>query len=122
MDSEFKILESILRATSLRQRVIASNIANTDTPGYRAKDVDFKSLVAREGVKLLTTDPRHLKGTEGKAGAKVIVEDTPSWGDGNNVELNIEMAKMIENALVHDTAITVMSTKIRMFKNALSRR
>lgn len=122
MDSQFKSLENILRATSLRQRVIASNIANSDTPGYRAKDVDFKSLVAREGVKLLTTDPRHLRGTGDKASAKVVVEDTPPWGDGNNVELNVEMAKMIENALIHDTAVTVMSTKIRMFKNALKGR
>jgi len=119
MDSQFRTLENILQATRLRHRVIASNIANSDTPGYRARDVDFKTLVAREGTRLLTTDPRHLKGLETQPGVRVREDNRAPWGDKNNVELSVEMAKMIENDLIHDTAIKVMSTKIRMFKDAL---
>jgi flagellar basal-body rod protein FlgB len=51
----------------------------------------------------------------------MVSEETQPWADGNNVELDLEVAKMTENALVHQAGLTMLTTKIRMFKNALRR-
>jgi flagellar basal-body rod protein FlgB len=119
MDKGFKILERMVQTADIRQKVIASNIANSDTPGFKAKDVKFNNLLGKE-MKLSATNPKHIGG--GKAGeisSRTEVEDNLSWEDRNNVELNVEVAKMTENALLHDTAVTILSSKIRMFKNAI---
>ncbi len=120
MDREFRILERITQAADMRQKVIASNIANADTPGYKATDLVFKNILSNEHVKLSTSDPKHIAGskTNGVNG-KLIIEDNPSWGDGNNVELDVEMAKMTENSLIYSAAVTILTAKLRMFNNAI---
>ena len=121
MDKSFNILHKILQSANARQKVIASNIANSDTPGYKAKDVKFGNMVEKER-RLLTTAPNHISNEKGNSiNGNVTVEELPSWGDGNNVELNVEVAKMTENALLHDTAVTILAKKIKMFKAALGR-
>jgi flagellar basal-body rod protein FlgB len=118
MDKNFEILHGILNAASKRQKVISSNIANADTPGYKAKDVKFNNFLGKE-MKVLKTDPKHL-GSENRSGSgNYTIEETPSWGDQNNVEINIEVAKMTENALLHESAIKILSSKIKMFKSAI---
>jgi flagellar basal-body rod protein FlgB len=113
------VLQKILQAANVRQKVIASNIANADTPGYKAKDVKFNNLVSKE-LKLLTTDPKHMHNGGGSdVGAEVVSEDSLSWGDSNNVEMNLEVAKMTENALTHNAAVRILNSKIRMYKAAI---
>jgi len=122
MDRNFMILERIIRAANIRQRVIASNIANADTPGYKAKDVRFSDLLEDE-MHMAATDQRHIRGLHNSdPRAEIVVEKTSSWRDKNNVELSVEMAKMTENQLLHDAAIKIMGTEIKMFKNAISTR
>ena len=119
MDKGFNILHKMIQAAGVRQKVIASNIANADTPGYKAKDVKFGSVVEKAG-RILTTDPKHIsKGKGSGISANITVEETPSWGDANNVELNVEIAKMTENSLLHNAAVTILSKKIKMFKAAI---
>jgi len=119
MDKGFGILQKIIQASNVRHKVIASNIANSDTPGYKARDVKFTNFLNNE-VKLLTTDPKHIGNKNGgKAGAEVITESDPSWGDRNNVELDVEVAKMTENSLRHEAALRILNSKIRMYKNAI---
>ncbi len=120
MDSEFRILERIMQGADQRHKVIASNIANTDTPGYKAKDVDFGGIIDEEQTRLLISNPKHIgNGKVDKFNGKLIVEDNLSWGDSNNVELDVEVARMTENALIHEAAVTIMAVKIRMFKSAI---
>ncbi|RJQ45398.1 MAG: flagellar basal body rod protein FlgB [Nitrospiraceae bacterium] len=120
MDKGFRVLQKIVQAANVRQKVISSNIANSDTPGYKAKDVKFDNLLGKE-MKMAATNSKHLGGS-GNMSGKTEVEENLSWEDRNNVELNVEVAKMTENALLHDTAVTILTTKIKMFKNAISRR
>jgi flagellar basal-body rod protein FlgB len=120
MDKGFEALERLLQAANVRHRVLASNIANTDTPDYRARDVDFKSIFDEETLKLRVTDPRHLKGpAAGGEDAEIKVQNRDPWADGNNVELDMEVAKMTENALLYETGVKLLSTKMRMFRDAL---
>ncbi len=118
MDSNFEILHKILQAAGMRQKVIASNIANSDTPGYKARDVKFDNILGRE-LNLATTSVGHISSGNRSGSRSFIIEKNLSWGDGNNVELNVEVAKMTENALVHDAALKILSTKIKMFKAAV---
>ncbi len=120
MDKGFSILQRLMQAANMRHKVIASNIANADTPGYKAGDIKFDNLLKDE-MKLLTTDSKHVGSRKGgDISGKLIVEDNPSWGDSNNVELNVEVAKMTENELVHEAAVKILNSKIKMFKNAIS--
>jgi flagellar basal-body rod protein FlgB len=123
MDDGFRILERLVYATQVRHKLLSSNIANTDTPNYRAKDLDFKSVIEGASASLRTTDPRHMHGAPGGAGSGGPAStESQSWGDDNNVELDMEVAKMTENGLLYETAVKLMSTRMRMIKNALGRR
>ncbi len=119
MDKGFKVLHGLLTAANMRQKVISSNIANADTPGYKARDVKFNNLLGKE-MSVMKTDSKHMS-METKSGGSgnFTIEENLSWGDGNNVEINVEVAKMTENALTHEAAIKILSSKIKMFKDAI---
>lgn len=124
MDSGFTILEKLIRATQVRQKILASNIANVDTPNYRAKDVDFRSLLESESAGLKTTDSRHIHSSPVSAGrtADFTARENQSWGDDNNVELDMEVAKMTENGLLYEAGARLLSKKMLMLKSAANRR
>ena len=119
MDKGFTVLHKMLMAANERQKVIASNIANADTPGYKARDVKFGDFLEKE-LKLATTSSGHMKSKRGAAiSVEVVAEDNLSWGDRNNVELNVEVAKMTENSLIHDVAVKILNSKIKMYRAAI---
>lgn len=120
MAEGFRILQEILRFAGIRHNLIVSNIANVDTPGYRVKDVEFKSLLKEETLELKRTSGSHIPfAISGHIDMKE--EEKGEWKDKNNVELDREMAKLTENALLFEAGLAMLSTKIRMFKNALRR-
>jgi flagellar basal-body rod protein FlgB len=110
----------MLQAANSRQKVISSNIANADTPGYKAKDMKFSSFLGKE-MKLATTNSKHVSSKNGGGiSGRVVEESNLSWGDSNNVELNVEIAKMNENALLHNAAIKILNSKIKMYRMAIT--
>ncbi len=121
MGDGFKILERLIHLTNLRHGVIVSNIANVDTPGFIAKDIKFEQILNDEIIVMKTTNPYHIKNNDYSLLNKVVEGSGQQWVDRNNVELDMEVAKMTENALLFQAAIHMLSTKIKMFKNALRR-
>lgn len=103
-DPVMSLLARALDTEALRQRVIAHNIANLNTPGFKRSRVDFQSFMqaALDGSagRLKQTDPRHLAGRAGDvAGPGVeIVRGTSQRADGNNVDLDREMVELVDNA------------------------
>jgi flagellar basal-body rod protein FlgB len=90
---------------STRQKVVASNIANADTPGYKTLDLDFQS---------------QLGSVMAGAGTKPTeVSGLPSKNDGNNVNLDREARMLAENAMRFNLASGLMRSQIRMIKNAI---
>jgi len=134
MSDIFKNLEGHLKFSSLRHGVIASNIANVDTPGYRAHDVKFSETLS-QALKLCTTHRHHIPPPElsnthsrhipspEQPSASVLIEpvEQSHWGDQNNVELDMEVAKMTENAVFFQAASTLLSKNISMYKAAMRR-
>ncbi|HEX8947581.1 MAG TPA: flagellar basal body protein [Dissulfurispiraceae bacterium] len=106
-DNSMRVLEKMLDISAFRQKLLTSNIANADTPGYRAKDISFQGELD--------------KAVEGTHSGYDIYEPatTMSNRDGNNVNLDIEMAKVAENTLIYNAATQLMSMKMRMMKDAM---
>jgi flagellar basal-body rod protein FlgB len=106
-------------------------MANVDTPGYKRLEVEFaaalKSALAEggaPGVALARTDPRHLAGgTPSLADARPSVsrvENTSGRADGNNVDLDSEMAKLAENTMLYDSLTQVLGRRLAMLRFAIN--
>ena len=94
-----------------RHDVIASNIANANTPGYKAFDIVLQERV--EGIKPLQplrTDPRHMAATAPKnpPGIQIQRSRDPARLDGNNVSLDKELVKMMENRVMYQVGMELM--------------
>jgi flagellar basal-body rod protein FlgB len=122
MDNDIKTLERIINFTTKRHGVLSSNIANVDTPGYKTKDLDFDYLINKDSFGLKVTNERHISPNEKDRVKDIKLNTLPSWGDSNNVELDMEIAKMTENAMMFMGSATMLSIKFRMYKEALTRR
>lgn len=118
MSDHFAILDRLLKATNFRHQVLSSNIANVDTPGYKAKDVKFDQVLGSE-MRLQVTNSKHLGGGESTASAEVTAAEAQSWIDKNSVELDVEVAKMTENSMLYQTTVGLLGKKISMYKSAL---
>lgn len=113
------ILERLLQQTTARHRVLASNIANVDTPNYRARDVTFDQTLGNE-MRIAATNPKHLQPASPSGGStQVTGEEALSWADQNSVEMDQEVAKMTQNAMLYEAGVALLKKRIQMFKNAL---
>lgn len=112
-----------------RQQVLASNIANADTPNYKARDFDFSSELTRvlkEGrggseLALATTSGRHIAGSSaisGPASLKYRVPDQPSL-DGNTVDMDRERAQFLDNSVRYQATLTMLNSRIQGLKSAM---
>lgn len=106
--NNISLLKSALDASSMRQQVISNNIANAETPGYKAKRVEFENILQKHLSNQTSqfvgtqTDPRHLTIGQGRGiPAPQMVEDTESVinNNGNNVDVDREMTEMGKNSL-----------------------
>ncbi len=111
-----------------RQQVLANNVANADTPGYRARDLkalSFKKVLGGEGAKLgmAATNAAHLAGRSGKS-APNLVEKVDSHEiviSGNSVSLEEEMMKVSKTMMDYQLTTNLYSKHIKMIKTALGR-
>ena len=117
-DKGLGLLEKIVRFTTMRHKILASNIANADTPGYRAKDIPFNEVMSKKMMELQSTNPAHLRGVPSEMG-ETVTEDRSPWEDGNNVALDMELANMTENGLLYQAGVKLMSAKFQIYKNAI---
>lgn len=107
-----------------RQKLVAENIANADTPGYRAKDVaPFGSMVGSSSkLSMAQTSPGHMGGAITSGRFAVIAAET--WSDtisGNNVVLEEQMLKAADTRGTHDLATTVYQKSMNMLSSVMRR-
>ena len=127
LDNAFSFQQQALGLRAQRQQVLAANIANADTPNYKARDFDFsaalKDAVAGRSsgnLQLATTSGRHLPGG-GEAGpARLMYRgETQSSVDGNTVNMDVERAQFSENAIQYEAGITFISGQIKTLMSAI---
>lgn len=122
------ILEKVLDLRSMKHNSIASNIANMDTPNYKAFDVIVeqelgKAIGARKNVELEKTHSGHLPAREtGLADIRPNVatsQQVTGRADGNSVDIDKEMAKMAENSLMYNASAQILSKKFQGLKKVI---
>jgi len=107
-----------------RSSLLASNLANADTPGFKARDIDFRSVLQRAGGEALamkTTHPTHLGGDSGATASVDHLYRIPTQPslDGNTVDSQVEKAQFAENALRYQSTLTFLSGKFRGLRLAI---
>ena len=115
--SQFDLIRNLLDATAARQRVTSQNIANVNTPGYKAREVNFEDQLARaldrpgDSSEIMELAPE-VRFQDG------LVERL----DGNNVDIDRELGRSQKNALLHNAYVRILSTKINTMRSAISGR
>jgi flagellar basal-body rod protein FlgB len=127
IDSSLGLHDDALRLRGQRASVLASNIANADTPNYKARDLDFQSTLQRT-VKSQGMRPVQLAQTNN---AHIAAQGTPAEGelmyrnplqaslDGNTVDAHVEHTKFAENALRYQASLQFLGDRFRGLRNAI---
>ncbi len=127
IDNALSFQTRALGLRAYRQEVLASNIANADTPNYKARDFDFtsalKQAVAGRGtgaLGLAATSAQHLPGTAEVAPAPLLYRSTvqPSV-DGNTVDMDVERSQFSENAMQYQASLTFITSQIKLLQAAV---
>ncbi len=129
LDDMLNFHAQALRIREQRQQVLASNIANADTPNYKARDLDFKSALqgalkgtpATGGVTLAATASGHLGGKPGLAADAALQYRTPAQGnvDGNTVDVDAERAAFAENTIQYEFNLTRINQQLKGLLEAI---
>jgi flagellar basal-body rod protein FlgB len=113
----------VLRAK--RAEVIASNIANADTPGYKAKGMDFQKALAQASQKqqmgMSRTNEKHfdVRATLND-GLEFRIPNQPDTGDGNTVDVQVERNLYLENSLEYQASVQFLNGRIKGLKKAIT--
>ena len=108
-----------------RAQVLAENIANADTPGYKAKDIDFLQALnnakARQSGAMSRTNERHFAiSTTSHLETQYRNPDQPDTGDGNSVDIHRERNAVMQNSLEYQASMTFLNSRISGLKKALT--
>ena len=127
-DTTIQALAASLKYRQLRQELIASNIANAETPGYKAKKIDFEEALARaldvdNEMKMNASDAKHFNvGSGGFNNLQPEIYEESNGVtslDGNNVDRDQEMAEMAENKVMYDATVQLLNKKLGLLKYAI---
>ena len=130
LDAALRFQQEALNLRAERQEILAANIANADTPGYQARDMDFaselKKVMARgraenSGVSLTLTSSRHIPAQAMTAPSTDLlyrIPDQPSL-DGNTVDMDRERTQFADNSLQYQMGLTVLGGQIKSMQSVL---
>ncbi|WP_417504375.1 flagellar basal body rod protein FlgB [Marinomonas gallaica] len=116
--------DQMLLFRTARASVLANNIANSDTPNYKARDMSFESMLSteRNRISLSGSDDQHIAGQSSVASSDELLYRNPSQPslDGNTVDMQREQAEFTQNSLQFDTSFMFLDRKISGMKKALT--
>jgi len=107
------VIEAGLKAEGVRQKAIASNVANLETPGYRSVDVRFEELLDKAMDNSGTMDLQDIQAELYEPGS------TPIQSNGNDVSLEVEIGKLVRNTLRQKTYVRLLQTQYRQMSLAI---
>ncbi len=128
LDRHLNLHQAALGVRAARQQQLASNIANADTPHYKARDIEFRSalesaLGGKFGgpVELARTSSKHIeaKGDGSFDQSMKYRTETQSSVDGNTVDMDVERAAFAENSVQYEALLTFISGRLRTMQQAI---
>ncbi|MEW7848793.1 flagellar basal body rod protein FlgB [Massilia aurea] len=131
LDDYMRYNETALSLRSQRQELLASNIANADTPNYKARDIDFAAALqgamagSKPGGAMNTTNTSHM--ARGTATGDTLANGTPvlyrgvvqGSVDGNTVDMDVERNQFADNALRYEAGIMMINSQIKGLLSAI---
>ena len=128
LDNQMSFHTRALNVQAYRQQLLASNIANADTPNYKARDIDFRAalkgaLAQQAGaVEMSTTQPAHIPAAGGNPLEALTGyrRELQSAVDGNTVNMDVERAAFAENALHYEASRTFINGMLRSMNTAIT--
>ena len=125
IDKVFVVHEAAMHLQGRRAQLLSQNLANSDTPGYKAKDIDFKSALksAANGTShqaLKATQTGHIQPKGNFMGAEQLYRQPMQASlDGNSVEPHVEMSEFTENSMRYLMTLRIMSGKVNGMLSAI---
>ena len=125
-DATIDAMANYMTRLSNRQQVVASNIANIDTPGYRTKDISFHATMAEllpaSPTGLKTTRPEHLEEWTFAPAEPLVfeVQGLPARPDQNNVDIDSEMLKLGETSFGYSMMALLLRSKFRTIASSIN--
>jgi flagellar basal-body rod protein FlgB len=132
LDEALSFHQTALRVRGQRQELIAANIANADTPNYKARDIDFKSAmqsavagINQESLNASKTSAQHLDGapsgassSNGIGGAlfRPVIQDSV---DGNTVDMDVERNQFADNGIRYEASLTLINAQLKQMLAAI---
>ena len=117
---DFGIYEAALSTTMKRSEILANNIANADTPGYKARDINFGEVMRSFGgpetsIKMRSTSAGHRSGLMNASAMEGLQYRAPTQAsvDGNTVDSDRENAEYAKNALMYNASFNFLNGKIK---------
>jgi flagellar basal-body rod protein FlgB len=108
-------LERAISGAALRQEVLANNLANAETPGFRRSDVDFHSALASA---MKTGDAEAIESTP----FTTQTDPTVMRADGNGVDIDVEAATMAKNGLTYEALVSIAHARVQILQSAMGAR
>ncbi len=121
-DKALGIHERALGLRSQRAEILANNLANADTPGFKARDMDFQAMLAGQmesAAPLRTTNERHLTTATPATGELLYRNPIQPAIDGNTVDTQQEMAEFSKNALSFQASFQFLNSKFKGLTSAI---
>lgn len=124
-EKAFGIFPQGLQVRAERAELIASNIANADTPGYKAKGIDFQSAmsqaVSHQKSSMTRTNDKHFDvRMELNNGVDFRVPNQPDTGDGNTVDVQVERNLYLKNSMEYQASLQFLTGSIKGLKKAIT--
>ena len=124
LDDVFGIHDQALRLRARRTEVLASNLANADTPGYKARDFDFNAMLRKElppPVRLASTNARHIQADSGIVAVSQMGYRIPQQAslDGNTVEVEREQSEFSANAMRYQASLRFLDGRTKGLLRAI---
>ncbi|WP_058913961.1 flagellar basal body rod protein FlgB [Entomohabitans teleogrylli] len=130
LDAALHFQQEALNLRARRQEILAANIANADTPGYQARDIDFagqlqqvlrRGRAENGGLALAVTAPGHIAARAQNTVAETLmyrIPDQPAL-DGNTVDMDRERTQFADNGLQYQTSLTAIGGQIKSMMSVL---
>ncbi|MCB5309532.1 flagellar basal body rod protein FlgB [Yersinia massiliensis] len=131
LDNELRFQQGALQLLSQRQDILASNIANVDTPGYLARDIDFSqqlknavenNIKTTGDVSLTLTSGKHIPAIPPSINNDQLlyrIPDQPS-ADGNTVDMDRERVNFADNTIKYQTSLTILSSQLKNMMSVIN--
>ena len=121
--------ENALKLRTFRQQVLGNNLANSDTPGFKARDIRFADVLKAQlegiapsnAVNLATTHSAHIPGKVSQEDPRLLyrIPNQPSM-DGNTVDADVELTEFTKNSVYTESALTMLGGTIRSRMSAIT--